>query len=346
MAQVDTIQEPWKLLTQASVNVKTLTDLTAHTAPYLAYGTTWATTSVPHSAQNPTNWPSNAITLPLQTNAILLCFLVADTNNDQVTGKLWTQNGNGAAFDLLTLNPIQSGTAICQTHPATGQTLRHFPFTSGGTTEIKAGDTITGATSTETAVVDRVDLTSGTWAAGDAAGNLYATSISGAFTATENINLSQVIFEFTSGSEEPAVGQKISGTTSSAVATLNNVVLESGHWSTGDAKGKFYVTLVSGTFQAENITYLSSTNIATILDPVLGNMAAVTTDVADFRYADTITISDNNTGDSINVETTANGMAIVGPIDVRGAKGLFFDWDTDLGSGTDGTDGICLWKEY
>lgn len=47
-------------------------------------------------------------------------------------------------------------------------------FTSGGTYEIKPGDVIQGATSTLVrAEVRRVQLTSGTWAGGDAAGNLY-----------------------------------------------------------------------------------------------------------------------------------------------------------------------------
>ena len=59
-------------------------------------------------------------------------------------------------------------------------------FTSGGTTEIAEGDTITGLTSTQTADVTRVVLTSGSWAGGDAAGFLYLTNQSGAFQA-ENI---------------------------------------------------------------------------------------------------------------------------------------------------------------
>lgn len=61
-------------------------------------------------------------------------------------------------------------------------------FTSGGTTEIAEGDTITGATSMETATVERVVLTSGTWAGGDAAGYLYLSGQSGAFQA-ENLDV-------------------------------------------------------------------------------------------------------------------------------------------------------------
>jgi len=61
-------------------------------------------------------------------------------------------------------------------------------YTSGGTTEISVGDTITGATSAFTATVIAVSLTSGTWAAGDAAGNLTIVGQSGTFVA-ENLNV-------------------------------------------------------------------------------------------------------------------------------------------------------------
>lgn len=56
-------------------------------------------------------------------------------------------------------------------------------FTSGGTTEIKAGDTITGATSGAKAKVRQVILDSGSWAGGDAAGWLVieAESLVGTF---------------------------------------------------------------------------------------------------------------------------------------------------------------------
>lgn len=61
-------------------------------------------------------------------------------------------------------------------------------FTSGGTHEISRGDTLTGNTSSKTAYVSSVELTSGTWAGGDAAGELILLSVSGTFTAGENLN--------------------------------------------------------------------------------------------------------------------------------------------------------------
>ena len=65
---------------------------------------------------------------------------------------------------------------------------RDLAYTSGGTTEIVAGDTIVGATSAATAVVISVTLASGTWAAGTAAGTLRVKSQVGNF-ASENIKV-------------------------------------------------------------------------------------------------------------------------------------------------------------
>lgn len=61
-------------------------------------------------------------------------------------------------------------------------------FTSGGTYEIQPGDIITGVISTFTARVIKVEVSSGTWAAGDAAGTLTIDTKSGVFVA-ENLNI-------------------------------------------------------------------------------------------------------------------------------------------------------------
>jgi hypothetical protein len=60
-------------------------------------------------------------------------------------------------------------------------------FTSGST-EIVPGDTITGATSAATAIVETVSVTSGTWGGGNAAGTLTTYGQSGTFEA-ENLNV-------------------------------------------------------------------------------------------------------------------------------------------------------------
>lgn len=63
-------------------------------------------------------------------------------------------------------------------------------FTSGGTTEIVEGDTITGLTSGATAVVKRVILEGiGTWGGGTAAGRLIFASQTGNFQAAEGLSI-------------------------------------------------------------------------------------------------------------------------------------------------------------
>ena len=63
-------------------------------------------------------------------------------------------------------------------------------FTSGGTYVPSIGDKITGNTSGETAYIDSISaLSSGTWAAGTAAGTITYTSASGTFTNSETITI-------------------------------------------------------------------------------------------------------------------------------------------------------------
>lgn len=72
--------------------------------------------------------------------------------------------------------------------PATGQgTIRTLAFTSGGASAPTVGETLTGATSAVTAVLVDYNLTSGTWAGGDAAGTLILRQVSGTF-GSENLN--------------------------------------------------------------------------------------------------------------------------------------------------------------
>lgn len=89
-------------------------------------------------------------------------------------------------------NAIGGSTAAMYKSSGAGWTLvalgRQLSFTSGGTTEIVVGNTITGATSAATAVVTRVVLKSGTWAGGDAAGKITFASQTGTFQA-ENLDI-------------------------------------------------------------------------------------------------------------------------------------------------------------
>ena len=70
-------------------------------------------------------------------------------------------------------------------HPRTGKQL---PFTSGGTYIPSVGETITGATSGATGVVSDIQVTSGKWISGDAAGKFTLSSQTGTFVS-ENLNI-------------------------------------------------------------------------------------------------------------------------------------------------------------
>ena len=90
------------------------------------------------------------------------------------------RNNAGGTAGVLHKETTAGWTAV-----ALGRTLT---FTSGGTYVIAEGNTITGATSAATAVITRVVLVSGSWAAGDAAGRLIFASQTGTFQA-ENLNV-------------------------------------------------------------------------------------------------------------------------------------------------------------
>lgn len=63
-------------------------------------------------------------------------------------------------------------------------------YDSGGVAEVEVGDTLTGASSGATALVDAVTLDSGTWAGGDADGTLTLRRVSGTFQNNENLDQS------------------------------------------------------------------------------------------------------------------------------------------------------------
>ena len=62
-------------------------------------------------------------------------------------------------------------------------------FTSGGTTEITANQYLLGDTSGHKAKVNKIKLTEGSWAGGDAVGALQIATISGGFQASETVSL-------------------------------------------------------------------------------------------------------------------------------------------------------------
>jgi len=102
--------------------------------------------------------------------------------------------GNGAALNIeLGWIPdwveVWNLTDADEVHSAfLGGDRYAIPFSSGGTTEIVVGNTIVGATSGATALVEQVLEYSGTWAGGDAAGFLIVSNVVGTF-GSENVKV-------------------------------------------------------------------------------------------------------------------------------------------------------------
>jgi hypothetical protein len=87
--------------------------------------------------------------------------------------------------DILLQNNHATATVYVDLSASAGFSLS---YTSGGTTEIEVGDTITGATSAATGVVLSITLASGTWAGGTAAGVIRIHTKTGTFQS-ENLNV-------------------------------------------------------------------------------------------------------------------------------------------------------------
>ena len=94
---------------------------------------------------------------------------------------VWQYNGVKYAFR----NNALGTAAVLHKSSTSGWTAvdlgYYLAFTSGGTTEIEEGDTITGETGGATALVERVVLKTGTWAGGDAQGYFILSGQTGTF---------------------------------------------------------------------------------------------------------------------------------------------------------------------
>lgn len=92
--------------------------------------------------------------------------------------------------NFSTIPVLQS---ISGVEPVTGGSFRYVAFTSGGTTAITTGSTITGSVSGVTATVISISVTSGSWSGGDAAGTLWVKLQNGSFNSSgENLLVSGV----------------------------------------------------------------------------------------------------------------------------------------------------------
>lgn len=125
------------------------------------------------------NYTANAVGTLIRIRALVENTFAVVSSTTTITTTDVNMSGHGSGAEMYK-------------NSASGWTLVplgfELSFTSGGTTAIAEGDTITGATSGATAVITRVILESGTWAGGDAAGRLIFASQTGTFQA-ENLNV-------------------------------------------------------------------------------------------------------------------------------------------------------------
>jgi hypothetical protein len=113
-------------------------------------------------------------------------------------------------LNLTTMRLAPGDTALLMPAGAYKYAEYKIGFDSGGTTAITAGMRILGATSGAQAVVTYVpDLTSGTWAGGDAVGFLYLKSWTGiAFQNNEKLTVEAVADDATVDGTIITLGQK------------------------------------------------------------------------------------------------------------------------------------------
>ena len=123
-------------------------------------------------------------------------------------------------------------------------------FTSGGTIEILPGRIAIQNGGAAAGIVADVQLSSGDWAAGTAAGIMYLEPL--------------YTLAFTSGGTTQIMpGKNIELATGLAAATVADVVLTGGTWAAGTAAGNLYLFGVTGTWTTGQIDMGASTNVAT-----------------------------------------------------------------------------------
>lgn len=145
-----------------------------------------------------------------QPSANEFCFWVSSTPRAGYSLYPWFRSRGGTARDWNFIGAYPAN-LVTQDHPAhasatlvltskTGEqpvtgyqtipkdSIAALPFTSGGTGTPTIGETLTGASSGVTAVICDWAVTSGSWAAGTAAGTFWVRQASGTFTNTEQLN--------------------------------------------------------------------------------------------------------------------------------------------------------------
>lgn len=139
-----------------------------------------------------------------------ISFIINDGGVDYVVGDVFTivVPVGGLQYRAINFSGIDGSQKAAglsySVYDASASGERTVNFTSGGTYEVIPGDTITGATSESTARVVKVTLSSGSWAAGTAAGTFTLDDRFGALQS-ENLNVAGNLNVATIGGDSAAV---------------------------------------------------------------------------------------------------------------------------------------------
>lgn len=178
--------------------------------------------------------------------------------------------GDGDAAGVLVLEADQTGTFQAENLNVGSNNDVATISSDSSLVEIQADDIIVGEDTGAFAIVVQVILDDGAWADGDAAGRLVlrhkSPGMSFVAEAVGTVDGIPAIAEVTGDSIVLAIeeGDTITGGTSGATAVVTRVVLESGDWSTHDAKGRLIFATQSGDFEAETIATGDQDDLATI----------------------------------------------------------------------------------
>lgn len=138
-------------------------------------------------------------------------FTITDGSTDFIYGDYFTVAvaAGGGQYQILNLTGVNGTQIACgilgpYAVDASASGQETLAYTSGGTYEIMPGDTITGGTSGAYARVVAITLTSGTFAAGTAAGTMTLDGVSGTFQS-ETLNVGANSNVATIGGDSSAV---------------------------------------------------------------------------------------------------------------------------------------------
>jgi hypothetical protein len=137
-------------------------------------------------------------------------------------------------------------------------------FTNGGTTAISSGNTVVGASSGATGVVNGTPvLTSGSWAGGNAAGMITFTTVTGAFSTGESLTVGGSYRAKVGTLTTINFGDTVVGATSGATGIVQGTPeITSGSWAGGNATGKIRFFSVTGTFSNNELLKVNGVNVA------------------------------------------------------------------------------------